>query len=188
MRHILMLSGFCAILVSCGQNTNKQYESELNQRELVLKKKELAFLHRDTINSNNHRADTAKFVTSIDSKIKHDLPFVGKKEFETMPGASGTGTPHRYVEIMRNGDVFFGFIQENQADGTVTKERYFAGKYRTYMKSYFKKWDNETVYYKFSNEKIYQVDKNNKILIGVECCGVSNQDLEAKCPCESKLY
>jgi len=62
--------------------------------------------------------DSAVVNTSKRTEISdQQLPFVGKKQFETRPGISGTGTPHKYVEIMENGDVFFGYEQENQADG-----------------------------------------------------------------------
>ena len=134
MRHIIFLLTISLIIMSCGQTDTKQKELELKERELALKEKELLLKQSDTVTSRIKATDTAiKSATPIQEE-KLDLPFIGKKDFETMPGISGSGTPHRYIEIMQNGDVFFGFIQENQADRSVTKERYFAGKFTTYMK------------------------------------------------------
>lgn len=41
------------IMVSCGQNSNKQKELELKERELALKEKELALKEKDTTEVNN---------------------------------------------------------------------------------------------------------------------------------------
>ena len=185
MRSIITLLVFSRIIISCSYNDNKQKELELKERELALKEKELALKYNDTASTNS--IDTTKRISNLEPEQRLELPFIGKKEFETRLGISGTGTPSRYIEIAQNGDVHFGFVQENRASGKVTEERYFAGKFKTYMKCFFKKRDNEVTYYKITKEKIYEVDKNNKILTNEECC-TSSSNLDDKCPCESKFY
>jgi len=52
-------------------------------------------------NIQNNKEDT------LNTGKEMELPFVGKRGFETRPGVSGTGTPHKFVEIMGNRDVYF---------------------------------------------------------------------------------
>ena len=183
MRNIIFLFAFSTLIISCGHNNNKEKELELKERELALKEKEFALKYSDSASTNSINITKANLVP----KQKLELPFIGKKEFEIRPEFSGTGTPRRNVEILENGDVYFGFVQENRASGKVTEERYSAGKFKTYMKCFFKKWDNEVTYYKITKEKIYEVDKNNNILRDEECCS-SNSNLGDKCPCESRFH
>lgn len=171
--------------MSCGQNDTRQKELELKERELALKEKELSLKYGDSTHQKSLTNNTTTILENSTKEQQLDLPFIGEKGFETRPGISGSGTPHRYIEIKENGDVYFGFEQENQADGTVTKEKYYAGKYKTYMKCFFKKWGNELTYYKITKEKISEVNKNNKILTGQECCSDYNSNKE--CPCEDKF-
>lgn len=186
MRNIIFLLAFSTLIISCShRNKNKEKELELKERELALKEKEFALKYSDSVSSN--LVNITKPVSNLMPEQKLELPFIGKKEFETRPEFSGTGTPSRNVEILQNGDVYFGFVQENRASGKVTEERYYAGKFKTYMKCFFKKWNNEVTYYKITKEKIYEVDKNNNILRDEECCS-SNSNLGDKCPCESRFY
>ena len=126
--------------------------------------------------------------SNTESSKELSLPFVGKRWFDMRPGLSGTGTPHKFVEIMRNGDVYFSFEQENQADKTLTTERYSAGKYTRYMKCVFKKMDNEITFYELITDAIYEVDENKKRLKSVECCDGSNIANKNECVCKSKFF
>jgi len=115
--------------------------------------------------------------------IDNKLPFIGKRMFETREAISGTGTPHRYIEILESGDVYFSFEQENQANGSVTSEKYAAGKFSKYMKSVFKKLDNETRFYEIDTSVIYEVDSNRIRLKSEDCCNSTNFELGSQCPC-----
>lgn len=61
---------------------------------------------------------------------KTKVPFTGVRYFELDKGSSGSGTPYYYIDILKNGDVIFGYQQVNKADGTITAERVNVGKYR----------------------------------------------------------
>lgn len=114
-------------------------------------------------------------------------PFTGKRDFNIEQGASGSGTPAYYLDVKNNGDVYFGFVQINQADGTETKEEINAGKYNPkVMKVHFKTY-NETFYVKFDKEKIYLTDENGKVKKSDDCCPVSEMT-ETNCNCEGILY
>lgn len=140
--------------------------------------------NKPSVESNIHSRDREN---TKQTDKETGLPFIGKRGFETRPGASGTGTPHRFVEIKANGDVFFCFEQQNQADGTITAERYYAGKYTRYMKCFFKKWDNETTYYEFAQDTIYEIDANKKRIESEECCGLDEAG-DKKCICKGELF
>ncbi|WP_162903092.1 hypothetical protein [Taibaiella koreensis] len=116
------------------------------------------------------------------------LPFVGERQFETRHAVSGTGTPHKSVVIRKNGDVYFYFEQQNQADGTITKGQYYAGKFGPRMKCVFKEWDNEVVYYEITRDIIYELDEHNHHRHHEECCRLSNEGPEDQCPCAGELY
>jgi hypothetical protein len=124
---------------------------------------------------------------SILSFAQTKAPFTGKRDFNIEQGASGSGTPAYYLDVKKNGDVHFGFVQINQADGTETKEEINAGKYNpTVMKVHFKTY-NETFYVKFDQEKIYLTDEKGKIMKSDDCCPVSEM-AELNCNCEGTLY
>ncbi len=98
------------------------------------------------------------------------LPFIGKKWFETRMLFSGTGTPHRNVEIKENGDVFFSFVQISPGmdkDEEIT-EIFFAGKYKKFMTCSFKKL-NERIFYEITKDTIYEVDSKNNRIKSVDC-------------------
>lgn len=113
-------------------------------------------------------------------------PFTGKRDFN-IEGASGSGTPAYYLHVKNNGDVYFGFVQINQADGTETKEEINAGKYDPkVMKVHFRTY-NEIFYVKFDKEKIYLTDENGKVKKSDDCCPIS-EITETNCNCEGILY
>jgi len=127
------------------------------------------------------------FCISILSFAQSKAPFTGKRDFVIEQGASGSGTPAYYLDVKTNGDVHFGFVQVNQADGTETKEVINAGKYNPkVMKVHFKTY-NETFYVKFDKEKIYLTDAKGNIKKSDDCCPVSEMAY-TNCNCEGKLY
>jgi hypothetical protein len=116
------------------------------------------------------------------------LPFVGERGFETRPGYSGTGTPHRFIHIRENGNVTLSFTQQNQVDREIIiNEKYNAGKFQQYVKCVFKRLDNDTAYYEIDKDTIYEVDKNNVRLQSKDCCEAWYEDSVA-CPCKGLLF
>jgi hypothetical protein len=161
MKFYILLSTFSILLFSCGtSNDNKQ---DIHQPSVAVTQK-----------------DTGKVIEKAPA-----LPFIGKKAFEMRPGYSGTGTAHKFIEIKPDGEVYFSFVQMNQADGTETKETYYAGKFKPYMTSIFKEWNNEITEYEITADKIYEVDKNHNRITSEDCCNRDNESLKEKCPCES---
>lgn len=114
-------------------------------------------------------------------------PFTGKRDFVIEEGVSGSGTPAYYLDVKKNGHVYFGFVQVNQADGRETREEYDAGAYNPkVMKVHFKTY-NETFYVKFNKERIYLTDSKGNTKKSDDCCPVSGM-AEMNCPCSGKLY
>lgn len=114
-------------------------------------------------------------------------PFTGKRSFNILEGFSGSGTPAYYVDVKKNGDVHFGYVQVNQADGTETSEDINVGKYHTgVMKVHFKKY-NEKWNFKFNKDKIYFTDDAGKIMKSEDCCSVQETE-SSNCECEGILY
>lgn len=121
------------------------------------------------------------------SSAQSKVPFTGKRSFNIMEGYSGTGTPAYYLDVKKNGDVYFGYVQVNQASGEETAEEMNAGKYNPkVMKAQFKK-SNETFYVKFDKEKIYLTDEKGNIQKSEDCCSSMESDKES-CTCESIFY
>ncbi|MEG0925828.1 hypothetical protein [Chryseobacterium sp.] len=116
-------------------------------------------------------------------------PFNGHRSFDILKGYSGTGTPHYYLDLKKNGDVHFGYVQVNQANGKETKEEINAGKYapNKVMKVVFKKF-NETFFVKLNNNKIYLTDEKGNIQNLEGCCSSSESIDKETCTCESELY
>lgn len=133
----------------------------------------------------DYKKDSNKLGKKQDSYSTVTVPFTGKRYFETRPGVSGTGTPHRQVEITKEGTVTFSFVQENQADKTITTGFYNAGKYSHIVRCVFNEWDDDVRFYKILPDKIYEVDNNGALLILDECCG---QLKDGNCPCESEYF
>lgn len=124
---------------------------------------------------------------SLLSFAQSKAPFTGKRTFNIIEGYSGTGTPAYYLEVKKNDDVYFGFVQVNQASREETSEEINAGKYNPkVMKVYFKTY-NETFYVKFDKEKIYLTDEKGNIQKSEDCCSVSEMD-KGDCTCESAFY
>lgn len=126
-------------------------------------------------------------IFSLAQQVK--VPFTGHRSFDIMEGYSGTGTPHYYLDIQKNGDVHFGYVQVNQANGKETKEEINAGKYapNKVMKVVFKKFE-ETFFVKFDKDKIYLTDEKGNIQTLEGCCSSSESADKDICKCESELY
>lgn len=126
---------------------------------------------------------------SILSFAQVKVPFTGHRSFDIMEGYSGTGTPHYYLDVKKNGDVFFGYVQVNQANGKETTEEINAGKYgvNKVMKVHFKKF-GETFFVKFDKNKIFMTDEKGNIQNLEGCCSSSESMDKETCTCESGLY
>lgn len=125
---------------------------------------------------------------SIFSFAQSKIPFTGKRSFDIIKGFSGTGTPAYYLDVKKNGDVYFGLVQVNQADRTETKEKMNAGKYNPkVMKVHFNTFE-ETFYVKFDKDKIYLTDKEGNITSSEDCCSSMQGQEGNKCICESAFY
>ncbi|MBP2618457.1 hypothetical protein [Chryseobacterium jejuense] len=126
---------------------------------------------------------------SIFSLAQVKVPFVGHRSFDILEGYSGTGTPHYYLDVKKNGDVHFGYVQVNQANGKETKEEVNAGKYapNKVMKVQFKKYD-ETFFVKFDKNKILMTDEKGNIQNLDGCCSARESVDKETCTCESELY
>lgn len=116
-------------------------------------------------------------------------PFTGKRSFDIMKGYSGTGTPHYYLDVKKTGDVYFGYVQVNQANGKEMTEEVNAGKYvpNKVMKVHFKKY-NETFFVKFDKDKIFMTDEKGKVQNLEGCCSSRESVDKDTCNCESELY
>lgn len=72
MKNIITILGAIIIasfiLVSCGQNSNKQKELELKERELALKEKELALKEKDSVNLKSSTLETVKKDSAQETK------------------------------------------------------------------------------------------------------------------------
>ncbi|RXM52308.1 MULTISPECIES: hypothetical protein [unclassified Chryseobacterium] len=126
---------------------------------------------------------------SIFSLAQVKVPFVGHRSFDILKGYSGTGTPHYYLDVKKNGDVHFGYVQVNQANGKETKEEVNAGKYAAnkVMKVEFKKYE-ETFLLKFDKDRIYLTDEKGNIKTLEGCCSARESIDHETCSCESELY
>lgn len=126
---------------------------------------------------------------SIFALAQQKLPFTGYRSFDILKGYSGTGTPHYYLNVKKNGDVYFGYVQVNQANGKETKEEVNAGKYASnkIMKVQFKKY-KETFFVKFDKDKIFLTDEKGNIQNLDGCCSAKDSIDKDTCTCESELY
>lgn len=143
------------------------------------------FFFCSCVGNNENKEDLKDTEKKNDSYSTATVPFVGKRNFETRPGVSGTGTPHRQVEITKDGTVTFSFEQENQADKTITTGVYKAGKFSYFIKCVFSEWDDEVRFYRILPDKIYEVDSNGALLFLEECCGLLD---DGNCPCKSEYW
>ncbi|WP_250253660.1 hypothetical protein [Chryseobacterium sp. Marseille-Q3244] len=126
---------------------------------------------------------------SIFTLAQTKLPFTGHRSFDILKGYSGTGTPQYYLDVKKTGDVYFGYVQVNQANGKETKEEINAGKYapNKVMKVVFKKY-KETFFVKFGKDKIYITDEKGNIQNLEGCCSAKDSIDKDTCNCESELY
>lgn len=126
---------------------------------------------------------------SIFTLAQTKLPFTGHRSFDLLKGYSGTGTPHYYLNIQKNGNVLFGYVQVNQANGKETNEEINAGQYapNKVMKVQFKNY-KETFFVKFGTDKIYLTDEKGNILTLEGCCSARESIDKETCTCESELY
>ncbi|UEQ75574.1 hypothetical protein [Chryseobacterium arthrosphaerae] len=122
---------------------------------------------------------------SILSFAQSQAPFTGKRDFTIETGEEGSGAPAYYLDVKKNGDVQFGFIQVDPETGKEKKEVINAGKYNPkVMKVHFKTY-NETFYVKFDKKDIYLTDAQGNIKKTDGCCPDMNQK---NCDCKSILY
>lgn len=126
---------------------------------------------------------------SIFTLAQVKVPFTGHRSFDILEGYSGTGTPQYYLDVKKNGDVLFGYVQVNQANGKETTEEINAGKYapNKVMKIQFKKYD-ETFFVKFDKNKIYLTDEKGNIQNLEGCCSARESIDKETCSCESEFY
>jgi len=139
----------------------------------------------DKTSNSSATLDSDGKVSSADDTVK--LPFIGIRQFETREGVSGTGTPGWAVQIKSNRDVIFSFLQIDQGDDTrpETTGKYYAGKFKKYIKCNFDEWDDFPRYYEITKDFIYEVDSMHKRLYLPECC----DDLwDTSCPCKGELW
>jgi len=127
-------------------------------------------------------------LVSILSFAQTKTPFTGKRSFDIIEGYSGTGTPHYYLDVKKNGDVYFGFIQVNLADNSETKEEMNAGKYNPKVMNVRLKKMNESFFVKFDKDHIYLTDQEGNIQKSEDCCSAQESLTSDTCTCESKLY
>ena len=146
------------ILVSCGQNSNKQKELELEKRELALKEKELALAKKDSIEHSLIKPSIQKPIN-----IKNELPFIGVKYFNFFEREEGflNPTDSYSISISKEGLVIIKWelSPPYQQDLRVTDEDLilFKGQFNTIIKT-------DSQIYKIEADKISELDvKGNTI-------------------------
>jgi hypothetical protein len=85
MRLIIFFCTISFFIISCKQNNSKQKELEIRERELIMKEKEFSLKYSDSTQSENTITNTSIQTTNLETEQKIDLPFIGKKYFETRP-------------------------------------------------------------------------------------------------------
>jgi hypothetical protein len=115
------------------------------------------------------------------------LPFIGIRHFETRPGVSGNATPSWFVQIQKNRDVTFCYMQVDQGDESkpITTALYYAGKYTKYIWCYFDQ-DDFPRRFEITDKIIYEVDSSCQRLSLPECCGFDEDD--TTCNCDGDLW
>lgn len=92
----------------------------------------------------------------------------GKRDFNIQQSESSSGTPAYYINVKKNANVYFGFVQINRSDDKETGEEINTGKYNPKeMKGHFKTY-NETL----DKRKIYLTDKKGSIRKTEDCGSV----------------
>jgi hypothetical protein len=186
MKYLFLPLVACLLLSACNPKTpesNPRVERPASSSRDESPAEETPVLSADeAANSDASAANTAT------QPAPKGVPFVGKRIFETRPAVTGTGTPHRFVEILANGDVFFQYGQQNAGTGmTMSGERYYAGKYRRVLKCVFEKL-GDTRYYIIGKTAIVEVDEQGHRLNSEDCCPNEKVDMVTECPCEGNLF
>ena len=138
-------------------------------------------------NKSNHQStlNTEVINNSIDDTAP--LPFIGIRHFETRPGVSGNATPSWFVQIQKNRDVTFCYMQVDQGEESkpITTALYYAGKYTKYIWCNFDQ-DNFPRRFQITDKIIYEVDSSCQQLSLPECCGFDEDD--NTCNCDGELW
>ena len=146
------------ILVSCGQNSNKQKELELEKRELALKEKELALAKKDSIEHSLIKPSIQKPIN-----IKNELPFIGVKHFNFSESENGGMWPadNHSISISKEGLVIIKWELSpsyQEALGLTDEDSIlFKGQFNTIIKT-------DSQIFKIEADKISELDvKGNTI-------------------------
>jgi len=90
MKNIMTILGAIIIvsfiMVSCGQNSNKQKELELRERELALKEKEFTLKVKDSLSNNElslNSVNSPKKNIEVTSSSKEDYNYAQHSDFQT---------------------------------------------------------------------------------------------------------
>jgi len=104
------------MMVSCGQNSNKQKELELKERELALKEKELALKEKDSTNLKTVTLETIKNEPVVKETKK--LPSDIKIMTMTFEEYSEGDYPHLiFKDISSSEEYDFRFLSDNNLNG-----------------------------------------------------------------------
>jgi hypothetical protein len=119
MKNIMTFLGATIIasilMVSCGQNSNKQKELELKERELALKEKELALREKD---STNLKTVTQEVLKNEPVKETKKLPTDTKIMTMTFEEYSEGDYPHLiFKDISSSEEYDFRFLSDNNLNG-----------------------------------------------------------------------
>jgi hypothetical protein len=188
-----LITAFLAFSISCSMSADNNPTNAISQKssESATAINSSNNKTSDSTSSLNNTAKNSK-KTSEESNKKLDEsetvkpPFVGMRSFVIDAGVSGSGTPQYYLKINENNDMFCGFTQTNQADGTETKEEIPLGKFKKIFDCNFKNDLGVSRRLKVEGNYIYEVDKNDQVAESDKCC--KNGDDSEKCECKSELY
>lgn len=188
MKHLLLSLVVCMSVLSCKSDPPAEDRSYRRERAASEESPEVA-LEEPAISTGDEpmAGSGANAGQNVSQLPKGNWPFVGRRVFETRPAVTGTGTPHRYIDITPEGEVFFGYGLQNPKAGTMTGERVAAGKFRRVMKCVFKEL-GDTRYYVVGKSTIVELDASGNAFRSPDCCGNDQIDLETECPCQGKLF
>lgn len=188
MNRILILA-LCTLIISCSPDRPAEVPSAPAERRERLPEVEPAAVDptADMTAPVSGTTPAAAKAPAPEPVPKGPWPFVGRRTFETRPAITGTGTPHRVVEINEKGEVFFEYGQQNPQKGTMDGEKYAAGKFARVVKCEFLKLD-EVRYYIIGHTAIVEVDENGKRVKDADCCFNKDFDQETECACQGDLF
>lgn len=134
--------------------------------------------------------DNCTDVTSVDKveKPAENLPFVGKRYYNTHPLLSGSGTAQYYIDIKPNGDVFFGYdTPGSNVDGSHKETN--AGKFKPIMECNSADCATGKLFSIKLNE-VLVVDSKGETVFSSDCCDIGetaeSEGDEVICPCDSE--